>query len=98
VWLEAEGGREGSFLDLLGRKIKTNQLPGRQVANCMWWELGEVQGTGTGRITTVWTLFVPPGQWVDGHVPSWGDRGPSVGWRRRMHGWFSLLPVQGAQP
>lgn len=72
MWLEAEGGQEGGFLDPLGRKIGTNQLPGRQVANCMWRGWGNVQGTGTGRITPVWTLFAPPGQWVDGHVPSWG--------------------------
>ena len=61
MWLEAEGGREGSFLDLLGRKIKTNQLPGRQVANCRWWGLGVVQGSGTVTFPTVCTLFVPPG-------------------------------------
>ena len=99
MWLEAEGGREGGFLDLLGRKIGTNQLPGRQVANCIWWGWGKVQGTGTDRITPVWTLFAPPGQWVDGHVPSWGGGpGPSVGWKRRMHGWFSLLPALASCP
>lgn len=92
MWLEAEGGQEGGFLDPLGRKIGTNQLPGRQVANCMWRGWGNVQGTGTGRITPVWTLFAPPGQWVDGHVPSWGGGPWSLCWVEEENVWVVLSP------
>ena len=35
---------------------------------CVGWR-GEVHRAGMGRITPLWTLFAPPGQWVDELCP-----------------------------